>query len=160
MIMIDEAEERTSGFPDNILRTVLRNLLRIHNNLYQDPQFRRIVFILAGTRDLWQDVIRMDEPVRQRYETRKCDLPPLSGDQYISLGRNVIEAYDMAFGSDLSSRISGGDLTQLVVDVTEVKGKLSEVTPREFLFSLPDPDRALMNRLDAMRDNEGLSLIP
>lgn len=157
LVMIDEAEDRKAGFDPKAVNRVLHNLLVIHNRLYQDPQFCRIVFVLAGTRDLWQDVIRLNEPVRQRYEARQCELPLLSEDEYIQLGTKVIEAYDVAMGVSLHSRISEADLRNLLETAVRVRGQLKGLTPRDFLFFLPTREKALFSQLEAMRGDPGLS---
>ncbi len=145
LIQVDEAEDRRAGFSHDMVRDIFRNLKRIHNNLFQKQTFSRIIFLLAGTRDLYHAYENLDEAQRQRMRILNFDLPRLNGSQYVELAKKVVGVYDQAFDTDLRGRIEDPDIETLVERVKDRGGSLDQVTPRDFLFSYPSQAEALFN---------------
>ncbi len=159
LIQIDEAEDRRAGFSDDVVRDIFRNLKRVHNNLFQKQTFSRIIFLLAGTRDLYHAYESLDEAQRQRMRILNYDLPILNEPQYNELARKVIAVYDQAFDTHLRDRIDESEIEALVGKVAAKGGSLDQVTPRDFLFTFPSQSEALFNRLESMRMDKGLGLL-
>lgn len=151
LVQIDEAEERTSEFSNEAVRSVLRNLKKIHNNLFQKEWFSKMIFMLAGTSELWSKYETLDEAQRQRMNILRFELPILGRDQYEDLTSRVISVYDSAFDTSLEDRISGNDIKAHVEKCMPSPEDADDMTPRDFLSRKPDETSALLSRLDQMR---------
>ncbi len=155
-VFIDEAEERTRGYADEVVRQIFRNIKRLHNNVIQDERFCQMIFLLAGTRDLWVAYERLDEAQRQRMHAVRRDLPRLSRENFIELSNKVIRVYDETYDESLSKRISATIIEEWVDFIMSEKSSAGPVTPRDFLSQNPTPRKSFVKKLDKMHRNPDL----
>ena len=126
----------------------MNNIKRIHNSVNQNEQFAQMIFLFAGTRELWARYMRKDEPQRQRMQIQE-DIPRLSKEDYVELGKKVARVYDVAFGSTVSPRLSDQLLSNWIEFVAA--GSLDRLTPRDFLREKPSPAESFLSKLDQIR---------
>ncbi len=154
-VFIDEAEERTAGFAETQVRAILRNIKKVHNSVSQDERFEQLIFVLAGTRDLWTKHYNLDEAQKQRMQIRR-DLPVHSREDFIQLSEKVIRIYDDAMGTDLAWRIERPTLERWVDAMIFSRGRVELITPRDYLSALPSPDKSFMRKLDLLRTSPNM----
>jgi len=149
-VFIDEAEDRTRGFEETVVREILRNIKKLHNAVNQDDRFAQTIFLLAGTNELWSQQAVLDEAQRQRMQIKR-NLPVLHREHLVELGRKVIQVYDTALSTNLGSRIDPVVLERWVDGIIDKFGPVSLITPRDFLSRHPSPERSFMRLLDELR---------
>lgn len=155
-VFIDEAEERTRGYDDEVVRQIFSNIKRLHNNVNQDERFSQMTFLLAGTRDLWVAYERLDEAQRQRMHAVRRDLPRLSRENFIELSKKVIQVYDETYDESLSERIGSTIIEKWVDTIMSQESSVGPVTPRDFLSQKPTPRESFIAKLDKMHRNPDL----
>lgn len=147
-VFIDEAQDSKTLFDDSTVSQILVNIKKLHNNVNQDDRFSQVIFLLAGTRELWASNWGKDEALKQRMQIQR-DLPRFSKSDYVELGSKVARIYDLAFGSNVAARLPESTLADWVDFVAQ--GNVNLLTPRDFLNQRPSNRECLMAKLDQMR---------
>ena len=152
VVFFDEAEVRDRPYDPREIFGALRVVKYLHNRVNNDPRFTQLVFLVAGTLDLWTDRMVKDEALRQRIDPIWEQLNPLTENNYIDLYTKIIDAYDCCFQTNLSERVTRNDLKKWVHVVVNAKGGVIEMlTPRDFISQYPTSQTSFMEKLDVLR---------
>lgn len=136
MVLFDEAEQRTTLDDEHITTNVLENLKHFHNKLTNDSRFSQMIFVLAGTEDLWEERSKLDQAQKERLESHvRKTIPNLEIEDYFTLGKKILSLFDKVFGKSISIDLIDAVKDEMIYDFIEKK---DYETPRDFILSFID----------------------